>query len=76
MPNILISITLLLAFAASATPADSKIKLEDDSSISRKIVKYRCDVTGAEIGLPTDAFTVQYVNGEGNSLAILPIGGH
>ena len=64
---------LLLASAASAT--DLTLHLSDPTPISRKTVTFNCDAQGAALGLPAGPFSVEYVNGAGNSLAILPIEG-
>jgi membrane-bound inhibitor of C-type lysozyme len=64
----------LCAWAATAT--DLTIHLADSQPISRHVVKFQCDSEGVKLGLPPKAFSVEYLNGGGNSLAIVPIGGH
>jgi membrane-bound inhibitor of C-type lysozyme len=59
----------------TASAADLTIHLPDDASISHKSVRYQCDAHAAKLGLPSDAFPVEYINGGGNSLAVVPIAG-
>jgi membrane-bound inhibitor of C-type lysozyme len=61
------------ANAANAT--DLVIHLAGNTPVSRHTVKLQCDSVGVELGLPREPFSVEYLNGSGNSLAILPIGG-
>ncbi|HTF62966.1 MAG TPA: MliC family protein [Edaphobacter sp.] len=65
---------LMLASRAFAT--DLTIHLPGTASVSRKILKYQCDNSGMKIGVPTSPFLVEYINGGGNSLAIVPISGN
>jgi membrane-bound inhibitor of C-type lysozyme len=39
-------------------------------------MKYQCDGQGSKMGLPAGVFSVEYINGAGNSLAIVPVAGH
>ncbi len=39
------------------------------------MVEYQCDAAGEQLGLPAGPFTVEYVNGAGNSLALVPVSG-
>jgi len=39
-------------------------------------MKYQCDGQGSKMGLPAGIFSVEYINGAGNSLAIVPVAGH
>ena len=43
---------------------------------TRNRVKYQCDPQGAKMGLPAGMFSVEYINGAGNSLAVVPVGGN
>ena len=52
------------------------IHLSGSQPVSRKTVQYQCDAKGAAIGLPAAAFPVEYINGGGNSLAVVPIHGN
>jgi membrane-bound inhibitor of C-type lysozyme len=65
----------VLFIAASASATDLTLHLSDPTPISRNTVVFTCDAQAAPLGLPAGAFTVEYVNGAGNSLAILPIEG-
>lgn len=65
---------LCSSVAVSAT--DLTIHLNGSEPISRKTARYQCDAQGSKMGLPADVFSVEYVNGAGNSLAIVPVGGH
>ena len=60
---------------ATASAADLTIHLPVDASVSRKTVRYQCDANAVKLGLSSDAFPVEYINGGGNSLAVVPIGG-
>jgi membrane-bound inhibitor of C-type lysozyme len=68
---------LLSLGAISSNPraiaSDLTIHMADSSSYTHKAAKYQCDSTGVELGLPAGPFTVEYINGGGNSLAVLPI---
>jgi membrane-bound inhibitor of C-type lysozyme len=61
------------AVAAEAT--DLTIHLAGEAPVSRRVVQFQCDSTGVQLGLPAGAFPVEYLDGNGNSLAVLPIGG-
>ncbi len=67
--------SIVLATTAFAAATDLKIHLNGSQPISRMTAQYRCDAQGAKMGLPADAFSVEYINGAGNSLAVLPIHG-
>jgi membrane-bound inhibitor of C-type lysozyme len=61
---------------AQAPPAaDLTISLTGGGAITRRAVKFQCDEHAGELGLPTGPFTVEYLNGAGNMLAVVPIGG-
>ncbi len=72
--RILIGSTML-ATTAFAAATDLTIHLNSPQPISRTAVQYRCDAQGVKMGLPESAFSVEYINGAGNSLAVLPIHG-
>jgi membrane-bound inhibitor of C-type lysozyme len=61
------------AFAMRAT--NLTIRLPDNPAINRKTVAYTCDAEGVKIGVPAGSFAVEYINGGGNSLAVVPISG-
>ncbi len=69
----------MLAVAGSSivvSAEDLTIHLPQNASISRKAVQYQCDGQAAKIGLPSGSFSVEYINGGGNSLAVVPISGN
>jgi membrane-bound inhibitor of C-type lysozyme len=59
--------------AASAT--DMTLHLSGTQPVTRQTVRYECDAQGAAMGLASGPFAVEYVNGAGNSLAILQVNG-
>ncbi|HTH53752.1 MAG TPA: MliC family protein [Edaphobacter sp.] len=71
--NTFLALTLLSA-AASAT--ELTIHLNGTDAVQRKTVKYQCDAQGATMGLPAGVFSVDYLNGAGNSLAVVPVKGN
>lgn len=72
----LITLAVLGCSTALAGAKDLTIQLSGSQPISRKIVQYQCDAKAAAIGLPATAFPVEYINGAGNSLAVVPIHGN
>jgi membrane-bound inhibitor of C-type lysozyme len=71
--NLLIVATLGWSTLAGAT--DLTIHLSGSQPITRKTVQYQCDGQAAATGLPASAFPVEYINGGGNSLVIVPVKG-
>jgi membrane-bound inhibitor of C-type lysozyme len=67
----------LAAFSLSsfASAEDITIHLPASASVSRKTVQYQCDAQGAKIAVPSGPFSVEYINGGGNSLVVVPISG-
>lgn len=63
-------------FSDAAIAADITIHLPAGASVSRKTVQYQCDAQGAKIGVSSGPFPVEYINGGGNSLAVVPISGN
>ena len=61
--------------ALSAAATDLTISLTGSEPFTRYTAKFQCDGHAAALGLPTGTFQVEYLNGNGNSLAVLPIGG-
>ena len=59
------------SIAANAT--DLALHLNGSQPLSRKTVQYQCDAKAAAMGLPASAFPVEYINGAGNSLVIVPV---
>ncbi len=73
-----VAAAIALGFLSCAAPAsanDLTIHLKDNPAFSRQSVEYQCDAKGSEIGVPSGPFTVEYLNGGGNSLVIVPIAG-
>ncbi len=71
-----VAIALGLVFRVSAASAnDLTIHLPDNPTFSRQSVECQCDAKGAEIGVPSGTFTVEYITGGGNSLVVVPISG-
>jgi membrane-bound inhibitor of C-type lysozyme len=66
----------VLSCSVVASATDLTIHLNGSESISRKTARYQCDAKGSKMGLPAEVFSVEYVNGAGNSLAIVPVEGH
>ena len=66
-------LALFIAAAFTASAADITVRISQP--VSKNVVQYRCDANAAKLGLPTAAFPVEYINGGGNSLAVLPIAG-
>jgi membrane-bound inhibitor of C-type lysozyme len=62
--------------AQAPQTTDLTISLAGPGPISRHVVKFQCDEHAGALGLPTGPFAVEYLNGAGNSLAVVPIGGH
>lgn len=65
----------VLAGSGMAAATDVTIHLKGTEGMSRITASYECDAQGAKMGLPAGSFEIEYLNGAGNSLAILPIGG-
>jgi membrane-bound inhibitor of C-type lysozyme len=65
----------MLAPAAPALATDLTLHLNSNQPVKRQTVQYQCDAQGAAMGLPAGTFAVEYINGGGNSLAILPVHG-
>jgi membrane-bound inhibitor of C-type lysozyme len=66
----------VLTCCVFARATDLTIHLSGSEPISRHMPKYRCDAQGGKMGLPAGVFSVEYINGAGNSLAIVPVSGH
>jgi membrane-bound inhibitor of C-type lysozyme len=63
-----------LWWSAPAGASDLTLHLKGSQAISRSTVKFQCDAQGAKMGLPAGVFLVEYLNGAGNSLAVVPVG--
>lgn len=55
--------------------ADLVVKVADDPKLSRQVFQYQCDEGAKKVGLPAGPFPIEYINGGGNSLAVIPIRG-
>jgi membrane-bound inhibitor of C-type lysozyme len=64
------------AFLPLALATDLIIHLPENTSIWRQTVRYQCDGSGSKIGVPAGPFSVEYINGGGNSLVVVPISGN
>lgn len=60
---------------SSAAQTDLTIHLRGSGPVTRTTARYQCDAQGAKMGLPSGTFAVEYINGAGNSLAIVPVNG-
>jgi membrane-bound inhibitor of C-type lysozyme len=67
--------TGLLSYSVLAGATDLTIHLNGSQSISRSTEKVQCDALGEKMGLPAGVFSVEYLNGAGNNLAVVPVGG-
>lgn len=65
----------VLAYGTYAGATDLTIHLNGSQPVSRNTVKIQCDAQGVKMGLPAGVFSVEYLNGAGNSLAVVPVGG-
>ena len=63
----------LVCSGAVAGATDLTIHLKGTQPLTRKTVQYQCDAKGAAMGLPPGAFPVEYINGAGNSLVVVPV---
>lgn len=59
----------------SAAATDLTIHLSGNDPVKRVTAKFQCDPQGAAMGLPAGIFTVEYLNGAGNHLAVVPVKG-
>ncbi len=65
----------MLLSALPLHAADLRIPLTGAEPVTRHEVRFACDANGAKLGLPAGPFTVTYLTGAGNRLAVLPLGG-
>lgn len=65
----------ILCSSAIAGATDVTLHLKGSKPVTRSVVMYECDAQGEKMGLPAGVFSVEYINGAGNSLAIVPIHG-
>jgi len=71
----IVCVCAVLAAGGFASATDLTIHLKGSEPVSRTTIQYQCDANGVKMGLPAGTFSVEYVNGGGNSLAIVPLGG-
>jgi membrane-bound inhibitor of C-type lysozyme len=64
-----------LGSSTVAAATELTIHLDGSQPISRQTVQYQCNAQGVTMGLPVTSFSVEYIDGAGNSLAIVPIHG-
>jgi membrane-bound inhibitor of C-type lysozyme len=65
----------ILSGGTVAGATDLTLHLNGSQSMTNSTAKYECDGEGVKMGLPAGPFSVEYINGAGNSLAILPVSG-
>jgi membrane-bound inhibitor of C-type lysozyme len=65
-----------LGWSGFAGATDLTMHLNGSEPLTRKTVQYQCDAQGAAMGLPATAFPVEYINGAGNSLAVVQVHGN
>jgi membrane-bound inhibitor of C-type lysozyme len=65
----------MLGFSTQAGATDVTIHLNGTQPVTRQTVQYQCDAQGVAMGLPANAFPVEYINGAGNSLAVVSVHG-
>jgi membrane-bound inhibitor of C-type lysozyme len=70
------SLSLFFIAGSLASATDLIVHLPDSASVQRTTVQYQCDSSAAKVGVPTSPFPVEYINGGGNSLAIVPVNGN
>ena len=66
----------VLGSSTVASATDLTLHLKGTQPVTQKTVQYQCDAQGTTMGLPSGTFSVDYVNGAGNSLVIVPINGN
>ena len=66
---------LLLLIAPLSAAGDLTVHLAGTEPFTRRVIDYQCDALGASLGLPASRFSVEYLNSDSNSLAILPVAG-
>lgn len=62
--------------SALAGASDLTIHLKGADPVKRNTVQFQCDAQGAKMGLPAGSFAVEYLNGAGNHLAVVPVKGN
>ena len=62
----------VLAWSALAQATELTLHLKSTQAISRQTMQYECDAQGTAMSLPASVLPVEYMNGAGNSVAIIP----
>ncbi|WP_084080625.1 MliC family protein [Edaphobacter aggregans] len=76
MRKVRLAAGFVLLSAGVEGASDLTIHLQGNGTVERKTVRYQCDASGAKMGLPSGAFGVEYLNGAGNHLAVVPVKGN
>jgi membrane-bound inhibitor of C-type lysozyme len=71
----IVAVIGVVACSTLGQATELTLHLSGSQAISRQTISYQCDVQGAAMGLPSGTFPVEYINGAGNSLAIVPVHG-
>jgi len=71
----LLACLIMFVLSASSSASDLTLHLAGNESFSHSLVQVECDANGVKMGAPSGPFSVEYINGGGNSLAIVPIEG-
>lgn len=72
----LMKIAVPMMCVASAGATDLTIHLKGDEPVKHGTARFECDAQGAKMGLPSGVFAVEYLNGAGNHLAVVPVKGN
>jgi membrane-bound inhibitor of C-type lysozyme len=72
----ILTVISVLGYSVFADATDVTIHLNGSQEMSRSTMKYKCDAQGTKMGLPDGVFSVEYLNGAGNSLAVVPVSGN
>ncbi len=67
--------TALLFSSPLAHGTDLTLHLNGSEPITRSTRTYQCDSVSSKMGIPAGIFAVEYLNGAGNSLAVVPVNG-
>ena len=62
-------------WSAVGNATELTVHLSGSGAIARNTMRFECDSQGSKMGLPPGVFSVEYLNGAGNSLAIVPVQG-
>ncbi|MEG9434923.1 MliC family protein [Edaphobacter sp. HDX4] len=65
----------LMLLVAPAGATDLTLHLAGNDPVKRNTARFQCDAQGARMGLPAGIFSVEYINGAGNHLAVVPVKG-